>query len=133
MAQQSEQQSPQPSRVTPSGSKKLTWSERQALAKKQQDEEEERSKAASFKPISPASTGSKWTPPSISSRSAAFGAAAGAGTAIAADPEEGKAIPVPPPPPSAPPLPSTASRPVPPVSGTESYVTDASSIVVSKR
>lgn len=37
------------------GAKKLTWSERQALAKKQAGEEEERSKAASWQ--SPALTG----------------------------------------------------------------------------
>ena len=37
------------------GTKKPTWSERQALAKKQAEEEEQRSKAASWQ--SPASTG----------------------------------------------------------------------------
>lgn len=59
MAQQSAESTP-----TPMSSGKLTWSQRQALAKKQQEEDEERSRAASFKPLSPASTGSKWTPPS---------------------------------------------------------------------
>lgn len=48
----------------PVSSGKLTWSQRQALAKKQQEEEGERSRAASFKPLSPAGTGSRWTPPS---------------------------------------------------------------------
>lgn len=117
MAQQSEQSAPPPPRTT----QKLTWSERQALAKKQQEEEEERSKAASFKTISPASTGSKWTPPSITSRSAAFGAGSGF---VAA--EEDKAIPVPPPPPPiAPPLPSAASRPAASFSEPEPEVAQA--------
>ncbi|EJD08583.1 uncharacterized protein FOMMEDRAFT_117069 [Fomitiporia mediterranea MF3/22] len=79
-----------------SAPKKLTWSERQALAKKQQADEEERSRSASFKPISPASTGSKWTPPAVQSR--AFGSAVGG--------EEQPTAP------AAPPLPPAASRPV---------------------
>lgn len=43
------------------GGKKLTWSERQALAKKQAEEEESRSRAASFHPSQP--TAPAWTPP----------------------------------------------------------------------
>ena len=74
-----------------SAPKKLTWSERQALAKKQQEEEEARSRAASFKPISPASTGNRWTPP------------------VSRD------VPPPAPPaaPFSPPLPPAATRPIP--------------------
>lgn len=36
--------------ISQGGAKKLTWSERQALAKKQVEEEEAHSKAASFQP-----------------------------------------------------------------------------------
>ena len=105
-------------RASPSGPKKLTWSERQALAKKQQEEEEEQSRAASLKATPSSSTGSKWTRPSVSSASAAIGAAAGVGivagvslaSASADDApdhvEEEASIP-----PPAPPLPPAASRP----------------------
>lgn len=51
--QQAADSAPSPPRFTASsgsGSKKLSWSERQALAKKQQEEEEARSRAASFSP-----------------------------------------------------------------------------------
>ncbi|OCB86325.1 hypothetical protein A7U60_g6639 [Sanghuangporus baumii] len=100
MAQASAQEpSARPYPVSSGVPKKLTWSERQALAKKQQAEDEERSIAASAKSISPVSTGSKWTPPPARTT---FGESARnfeAGETSA--------------PPPAPPLPSLASRPVP--------------------
>lgn len=52
----------------------MSWSERQALAKKQAEEEEARSKASSFKPTPAASSTPKWKSP------AAVGA--GAATSI---------------------------------------------------
>jgi drebrin-like protein len=54
-------------RLTPlvGAGKKLTWSERQALAKKQAEEEETRSKAASFQAPAPAAAPRSfgWVPP----------------------------------------------------------------------
>ena len=96
------------------GPKKLTWSERQALAKKQQEEEEERSRQASAKAISPASTGTRWGAPAV-------GAGVGAAAAFAEET-------APPPPPPAPPMPNT-SRPIrPPVTATEPELEEETSI-----
>jgi len=53
--QQQQQQAPAPRASPTGGTTKLTWSERQALAKRQAEEEEQRSKQASWQ--SPASTG----------------------------------------------------------------------------
>ena len=99
MAQQTSSSPSTPTKPAVGGAKKLTWSERQALAKKQQEEEEARSKASSFKPVG--STGTKWTPPS----------AAPAAAAASNIQDEHDDIPAPPPPP---PLPPAMSRPTAP-------------------
>lgn len=65
-----QQGSPTPSAV--GASKKLTWSERQALAKKQAEEEEAKSRAAGFKPPAAAEEASK---PVFKSTAPSFGKA----------------------------------------------------------
>lgn len=50
-----------PPKIQHVAGKKLTWSERQALAKKQADDEESKSRAASFHPAQPAAPA--WNPP----------------------------------------------------------------------
>lgn len=57
----------------------MTWSERQALAKKQADEDEARSRASSFKPT-PAAAGltPKWKAPAA----VGFGVGAGVATGV---------------------------------------------------
>jgi hypothetical protein len=86
-----ESQSPQSPRSAPSPqrSKGLTWSERQALAKKQAAEEEERSKAASFKtPTSPIGGAvKKWGTAGV------VGAAVGAAASSANDDDEDQVEP----------------------------------------
>ena len=61
--QAQQQQTPAAPIASSTGAKKLTWSERQAMAKTQQEEEEERSRAASFKPS--ANTGASVRAPTI--------------------------------------------------------------------
>ena len=81
-----------------SAGKKLTWSERQALAKKQAEEEEARSKAASHTPSAPSITSAR-----------AFGAgaavAAGVGVGVGAAAFAASASTPPPPAPPRPPAP----------------------------
>lgn len=68
----------------------MTWSERQALAKKQAEEEEARSKASSFKPTSATVSTPKWKAPAAVGLGVAGGAATGIGAAtlISRDEEE---------------------------------------------
>jgi len=120
MEQQSQQTSPGPS---PGGAKKLTWSERQALAKKQQEEEESRSRGATFvPPASPASKPvfkssapafgraavSQNTPRNFGAVGASIGAGAVAGATVAAFSSQAASSVAPPPPPPAP-VPSSYS------------------------
>lgn len=69
-----EQQQPKPP-VKKTG---MTWSERQALAKKQAEEEETRSKASSFKPTPAAVSTPKWKAPAA----VGFGVGAGVATGV---------------------------------------------------
>lgn len=57
----------------------MTWSERQALAKKQAEEEETRSRASSFKPTPAAVSTPKWKPPAAVGLGVGTGIATGAG------------------------------------------------------
>lgn len=63
--------SPQRSGPTSTGAKKLTWSERQALAKKQAEEEQSQSRNASFTPVA-----APVAKPEFKSSAPAFGRAA---------------------------------------------------------
>ncbi|PPQ71153.1 hypothetical protein CVT24_009834 [Panaeolus cyanescens] len=71
MEQQAQQQSSGPTPSPSSGAKKLTWSERQALAKKQAEEEEARSRSAAFTPTAPTPV----SRPAFTSSAPAFGRA----------------------------------------------------------
>lgn len=95
--QQAAAATPPPRPAAGTGPKKLTWSERQALAKKQQEEEEARSRAAGFnvqkaaspvpKPTFKSSApafGRATTPATPPRNFGAVGAAVGAGAAIGA-------------------------------------------------
>ena len=96
MEQQQSQQTPSPSTSASGGPKKLTWSERQALAKKQMEEEEAKSRSASnavpaaspiSKPVykSNAPAFGRATAPQSGFRNfGAVGAAAGAGAVVGA-------------------------------------------------
>jgi len=66
----------------------MTWSERQALAKKQAEEEEARSKSSSFKPIPTAVSTPKWKAPAAVGLGVGAGVATGAGVAIFASKDE---------------------------------------------
>jgi hypothetical protein len=68
LEQSQSQIQPSKPQTSPGGAKKLTWSERQALAKKQTEEEEQRSRQASFKPPVVASVR-----PAFTSSAPAFG------------------------------------------------------------
>lgn len=70
---------PLKSSVSAGGPKKLTWSERQALAKKQAEEEEAKSRGASF--VSPPSSASA-VPKTFTSNAPTFGRAAVAKPAV---------------------------------------------------
>ena len=106
-----QQQSSTPSPSTPNSGKKLTWSERQALAKKQVEEEEARSRSAAFVPSVATPTanpvfkssapafGRSAVTPSAPRNFGAIGAAAGAGVAIGATAAAFSATSTPPPPP----------------------------------
>jgi len=67
----------------------MTWSERQALAKKQAEEEEARSKASSFKPTPATVSTPKWRAPAAVGLGVGAGVATGAGVAIIASKDEG--------------------------------------------
>lgn len=56
----------------------MTWSERQALAKKQAEEDEARSRASSFKPTPAAGLTPKWKAPAA----VGFGVGAGVATGV---------------------------------------------------
>jgi hypothetical protein len=60
----------------------MTWSERQALAKKQAGDEEARSKASSFKPTPAVASTPKWKVPAVA------GIATGVGVATLASEDE---------------------------------------------
>ncbi|KAI0348788.1 hypothetical protein OH77DRAFT_1371773, partial [Trametes cingulata] len=102
---QAESTAPKPQPSASAGGKKLTWSERQALAKKQAEEEEARAKSAlgtqAAPPPAPAFRGGVPPPPR----------APAAPTPPPEEPEEEEYAP--PPPPPAPPAIPSASRPVP--------------------
>lgn len=118
MEQQSQQGSPG---ASPGGAKKLTWTERQALAKKQQEEEEARSRSAAYVP--PAA--SPISKPTFKSSAPAFGratvsssgprnfgaigGAVGGGAAVGATAAAFSAGATPPVPPPPPPVPSSYS------------------------
>ena len=118
-----QQQSSTPSPSTPNSGKKLTWSERQALAKKQVEEEEARSRSAAFVPSVATPTanpvfkssapafGRSAVTPSAPRNFGAIGAAAGGGVAIGATAAAFSATstPPPPPPPPAPVAPASYS------------------------
>lgn len=115
---QSSQQSSTPAAVTPSSTgKKLTWTERQALAKKQQAEEEGRSRAASFQPapVANISAGMRAAPilniPPPPTAPPVPPVTPATATSDDWEEEETNEVPVAPPPP---PLPAT-TRPVVPV------------------
>lgn len=113
---QSQQQSNTQTSVTPSSTgKKLTWSERQALAKKQQAEEEERGRAASFQPAPTSSAGVGMRAPTLSIPPPPQAPPAPPAPPVNAtsddwEDEEAEEAPAPPPPPPPPPA---ATRPVP--------------------
>ena len=66
----------------------MTWSERQALAKKQAEEDEARSKASSFKPTPATVSTPKWRAPTAVGLGVGAGVATGAGVAIIAPKDE---------------------------------------------
>ena len=121
MEQQSLAQQSSPSQLSATNAKKLTWSERQALAKKQAEEEEVKSRSASFVPPTPVSktvfkssapafgraTVSQSAPKNFGSVPAAAGAgiATGVTTTFSAR-ATSPPVPAPPPPPPA------ATRPI---------------------
>ena len=81
---QQEQQQPKPP-VKKTG---MTWSERQALAKKQAEEEESRSRASSFKPTPAAASTPKWKAPTAVGLGVGAGVAAGVGVSAFASRDE---------------------------------------------
>ena len=68
----------------------MTWSERQALAKKQAEEEEARSKASSFKSTPATTSTPKWKAPSAVGFGAGGGIATSVGVATLASKDEGE-------------------------------------------
>jgi len=66
----------------------MTWSERQASAKKQVEEEEARSKASSFKPTPAAASTPKWRSPAAVGPVVGAGVATGVGVATIASKDE---------------------------------------------
>lgn len=66
----------------------MTWSERQALAKKQAEDEEARSKAAGFKPTPATVSTPKWKPPTATGLGVGAGLATGVGVATVASKDD---------------------------------------------
>jgi len=66
----------------------MTWSERQALAKKQVEEEEARSRASSFKPTPAAVSTPTWRSPTTVGPVVGAGVATGVGVATIASKDE---------------------------------------------
>lgn len=73
-AQETQQEQTKPS-IKKSG---MSWSERQALAKKQAEEDEARSRASSFKPTPAAASTPKWKAPAVGG----FGVGTGIATRV---------------------------------------------------